>query len=80
MREWFGAGIVAAGMGSKLITNDLLKAGDWKGIEARVRKTVLCQMYAGADRIEPQAAGRHFDARLVLRGWNHHLTSDLAVG
>jgi 2-dehydro-3-deoxyphosphogluconate aldolase/(4S)-4-hydroxy-2-oxoglutarate aldolase len=40
LREWFGAGIVAAGMGSKLITNDLLKAGDWKGIEARVRKTV----------------------------------------
>ena len=24
----------------KLITNDLLKAGDWAGIEARVRKTV----------------------------------------
>ena len=40
LREWFGAGIVAAGMGSKLITNDLLKAGDWKGIEERVRKTV----------------------------------------
>ncbi len=40
LREWFGAGIVAAGMGSKLISNDLLKAGDWKGIQARVRKTV----------------------------------------
>ena len=40
LREWFGAGIVAAGMGSKLISNDLLKAGDWAGIEARVRKTV----------------------------------------
>ena len=40
LREWFGAGIVAAGMGSKLITNDLLKAGDWAGIEAQVRKTV----------------------------------------
>lgn len=40
LREWFGAGIVAAGMGSKLITNDLLKAGDWAGIEARVRGTV----------------------------------------
>ncbi|MDO9223256.1 MAG: bifunctional 4-hydroxy-2-oxoglutarate aldolase/2-dehydro-3-deoxy-phosphogluconate aldolase [Caulobacter sp.] len=40
LREWFGAGIVAAGMGSKLITSDLVKAGDWKGIEARVRNTV----------------------------------------
>jgi 2-dehydro-3-deoxyphosphogluconate aldolase/(4S)-4-hydroxy-2-oxoglutarate aldolase len=40
LREWFGAGIVAAGMGSKLITGDLVKAGDWAGIEARVRRTV----------------------------------------
>jgi 2-dehydro-3-deoxyphosphogluconate aldolase/(4S)-4-hydroxy-2-oxoglutarate aldolase len=40
LREWFGAGIVAAGMGSKLITHELLRAGDWAGIEARVRETV----------------------------------------
>ena len=40
LREWFGAGIVAAGMGSKLITQELLQAGDWAGIEARVRETV----------------------------------------
>ncbi len=40
LREWFGAGIAAAGMGSKLITQELLQAGDWAGIEARVRETV----------------------------------------
>ncbi|ATQ43019.1 bifunctional 4-hydroxy-2-oxoglutarate aldolase/2-dehydro-3-deoxy-phosphogluconate aldolase [Caulobacter mirabilis] len=40
LREWFGAGIVACGMGSKLITNPQVAAGDWRGIEDRVRATV----------------------------------------
>ncbi len=40
LREWFGAGIVACGIGSKLITKQLLDSGDYKGIEANVRKTV----------------------------------------
>lgn len=43
----------------------------------RVRKTVLCQMYAGDDRIDPQASG-HIDEQLVLRGWNHQMTRDIA--
>ena len=38
--KWFGAGIVAAGMGSKLVTDDAVKSGDWAGIEASVRQTV----------------------------------------
>lgn len=38
--KWFGAGIVAAGMGSKLITDAAVRAGDWAGIEAQTRKTV----------------------------------------
>ena len=38
--KWFGAGIVAAGMGSKLITDAAVKAGDWAGIETQVRATV----------------------------------------
>ena len=38
--KWFGAGIVAAGMGSKLVTDAAVKAGDWAGIEAQVKKTV----------------------------------------
>jgi 2-dehydro-3-deoxyphosphogluconate aldolase / (4S)-4-hydroxy-2-oxoglutarate aldolase len=37
LRKWFGAGIVACGVGSNLITKDLLKAKDYTGIEARVR-------------------------------------------
>jgi len=38
--KWFGSGIVAAGMGSKLITDAALTSGDWAGIEAQVKKTV----------------------------------------
>ena len=38
--KWFGSGIVAAGMGSKLITDAAVKAGDWAGIEDQVRTTV----------------------------------------
>lgn len=38
--KWFGAGIVAAGMGSRLVTDAAVKAGDWTAIEARVKQTV----------------------------------------
>lgn len=40
LRPWFEAGIVACGMGSNLITRALLEAGDYAGLEARVRDTV----------------------------------------
>ena len=40
LSKWFGAGIVAAGIGSKLITSELLNAKDYAGIEAKVRETV----------------------------------------
>ena len=40
VKAWFGAGIVAAGMGSKLITKAMLDAQDYKGIENKVRDTV----------------------------------------
>ena len=40
LKAWFGAGIVACGMGSGLITKALLDAGDYAGIAAHVRETV----------------------------------------
>ncbi len=40
LRAWFGAGIVACGIGSNLITKKLLDAKDYEGIEKRVRQTV----------------------------------------
>jgi 2-dehydro-3-deoxyphosphogluconate aldolase / (4S)-4-hydroxy-2-oxoglutarate aldolase len=40
LTKWFGAGIVAAGIGSKLITSESLKAKDYAGIEQKVRETI----------------------------------------
>ncbi len=40
LKEWFGAGIVACGIGSNLITKQLLEAKDYDGIEKKVRDTV----------------------------------------
>ena len=40
VKKWFGAGIVAAGMGSKLITPEMLDAKDYAGISKKVRETV----------------------------------------
>jgi 2-dehydro-3-deoxyphosphogluconate aldolase/(4S)-4-hydroxy-2-oxoglutarate aldolase len=38
--KWVNAGVVAMGMGSKLITAEAIKAKDWKGIEDKVRTTL----------------------------------------
>jgi len=45
--------------------------GSMPNRSGKVRKTVLCQLYAGTDSIEP--GNTHPDERLVLRGWNHRL-------
>jgi 2-dehydro-3-deoxyphosphogluconate aldolase/(4S)-4-hydroxy-2-oxoglutarate aldolase len=40
LRAWFGAGIVACGIGGNLVTKELLDKKDYAGIEAKVRDTV----------------------------------------
>ncbi len=40
MTAWLSAGVAAMGMGSNLITKELLAAKDWAGIENKVRETV----------------------------------------
>jgi 2-dehydro-3-deoxyphosphogluconate aldolase/(4S)-4-hydroxy-2-oxoglutarate aldolase len=40
LRAWFEAGVACVGMGSNLISRDMLKAGDYEGIAARVRGTL----------------------------------------
>jgi len=40
LSEWFCAGIACAGMGSKLITKELVAAKDWAGITKKVRETI----------------------------------------
>lgn len=38
IRSWFEAGVVCVGMGSKLVTKELLAAGDYQAITAKVRR------------------------------------------
>ena len=40
LKAWFGAGVSCVGMGSNLITKDLLKAANYDGIAAKVRDTL----------------------------------------
>ncbi len=40
LKEWFDAGIACAGMGSKLITKELVAAKDWAGIMKKVGDTI----------------------------------------
>ena len=40
MSAWLSAGVAAMGMGSNLITKEMLAAKDWTGIENKIRETV----------------------------------------
>jgi len=40
LTAWFEAGVACVGIGSKLITKDLVAKGDWDGIQENVRKTL----------------------------------------
>jgi 2-dehydro-3-deoxyphosphogluconate aldolase/(4S)-4-hydroxy-2-oxoglutarate aldolase len=40
LRAWFDAGVACVGMGSKLITKELVAAGDWEAISAKVTQVL----------------------------------------
>lgn len=40
LSAWFGAGVTCVGMGSKLISNDLLQSGDFATLENRVQSAL----------------------------------------
>jgi len=40
LKAWFGAGVACVGMGSNLLTKELLDAGDYEGIGEKVRITL----------------------------------------
>jgi 2-dehydro-3-deoxyphosphogluconate aldolase/(4S)-4-hydroxy-2-oxoglutarate aldolase len=40
LKAWFAAGVACVGMGSNLVTKELLKAGDYAGIAAKVKDTL----------------------------------------
>ncbi len=47
---WINAGVVALGMGSNLISKEMLAASDWSGIEHNVRNTLALIKEAKAKR------------------------------
>jgi len=40
LEKWFSAGVACVGMGSALITDNIVKAGDWNSLTTTVRKTL----------------------------------------
>lgn len=40
LKGWFESGVVAVGVGSKLITRDLVKSNNWDGITQNVKRTL----------------------------------------
>lgn len=40
LRPWFEAGVVAVGAGSKLVSADIIKTGDWDKLEQRSREVI----------------------------------------
>ena len=70
------ATIVEAKAGDVVFFHYFTLHGSMPNRSDRVRKTVLCQLYAGTDQIED--GNRHPNERTVLRGWNHHISRTAA--
>jgi len=70
------ATILEAEPGDVVFFNYFTLHGSMHNRSKRLRKTVLVQMHAGDDEIEPE--NYHPNAKLVLRGWNKCLTRKLA--
>ena len=71
-----GATIIEAAPGDVIFFHYFTLHGSMPNRSEAVRKTVLCQLYAGTDQVEP--GNRHPDERMVLRGWNHNISRDAA--
>lgn len=70
------ATVVEAAAGDVLFFHYFTLHGSKHNRSRRLRKTVLVQMHAGDDEIEP--GNGHPNARLTLRGWNHRLNRGTA--
>lgn len=71
-----GATIVEAEPGDVVFFHYFTLHGSMPNRSDAVRKTVLCQLYDGRDRVEE--GNRHPDERLVLSGWNSHISRGAA--
>ena len=40
LREWFSAGVTCVGVGSNLITKEIIKKKDWEGLTKRISAAI----------------------------------------
>ena len=71
-----GAKIIEAKAGDVVFFHYLTLHGSMPNRSPHARKTVLCQMYSGTDRVEDGCP--HPDERMVLQGWNHNISRHAA--
>ena len=67
-----GSTALEAKAGDVVFFHYFLLHGSKPNISSEKRKTVLVQMYAGDDMVEP--SDTHINSKLTLRGWNHLAT------
>lgn len=71
------AEIIEAEAGDVVFFHYFTLHGSMPNRSAQTRKTVLCQMYSGQDRVED--GNFHPDEGVVLKGWNYHSTREKAA-
>ena len=70
------ATIIEAEAGDVIFFHYFTLHGSMPNRSRSTRKTVLCQLYSGHDRVED--GNKHPDEQIVLRGWNHHISRKAA--
>jgi len=73
-----GATPISAKSGDVLFFSYFTLHGSMPNLSDRVRKTVLIQLYSGKDYVLPNDEVNHANEHLVLRGWNYHMSRELA--
>lgn len=69
---------ISANRGDVLFFSYFTLHGSSPNRSDRIRKTVLVQMHSGQDYVLANEEVDHVNERLVLRGWNYHMSRDLA--
>jgi phytanoyl-CoA hydroxylase len=69
-----GATPINARRGDVLFFSYFTLHGSPQNLSDNPRKTVLVQMYSGSDYLLDISESAHVNERLVLAGWNHHMS------
>ena len=69
---------ISAKRGDVLYFSYFTLHGSLPNCSDRIRKTILVQMHSGKDYVLANEGVDHVNERLVLRGWNYHMSRDLA--